>query len=539
MTTTAYHEREAAALRRELVEKFGDAALHHLWTFAGWDDWKAEGDRMVSPSGKRKLKRETYERLKGAAKKAAPGRAVTDVTKVTGARTRAEGPLPPPPRSAEPAPITDEGAAALRGRLKELGVPVASVTRTVTPAVPPPAPMPSRGERTAAAVGKAVGGFGGAVAGGLAGSAAGPLGTLVGAGLGALGGYHMGKRAAAGVDADEADNVGRSVRFSPNPDGTVTTTVRNRRGAVLSQETGHPEEEPSPTPAETRHDDAAEKRDTARFGARAAKILRGAGRALKWLLLTGIPKGALIAGNAVLGGAAGGAVGGPLGALVGAGVGAMGGAGMAGIRTIPNRRELKRAIGGAIKYGGRAIGLGSGVALGSTLGAFGAGKGAAVGGAAGGVPGAVLGAGVGGAGGMIAGATAGGMAYENIRDGSDVAAKEARLSLAKPGARARWERADAARKAKRDADVAAVYGRGHGFAEADPLAGFPPAAVALLRVRLAQAARRMGRPVAPVPDAVIRKALELAAKEAGADTMAESPLRRAGRAAERLSRVRP
>lgn len=76
-----------------------DHALHTLklfaervWdAFAGFDDWKQQGDRMVSPSGKRKLTLAAFQRLKGR-KKAAP----------------ATGPKPKAPKGAKGGPRPGE-----------------------------------------------------------------------------------------------------------------------------------------------------------------------------------------------------------------------------------------------------------------------------------------------------------------------------------------------------------------------------------------------------------------------------------------------
>ena len=55
-----------ADLSREIVHVFGDD-VHYF----GWDDWRPQGDLMVSPGG-RKLKRANWERLKAASKGKAP-----------------------------------------------------------------------------------------------------------------------------------------------------------------------------------------------------------------------------------------------------------------------------------------------------------------------------------------------------------------------------------------------------------------------------------------------------------------------------------
>jgi SPP1 gp7 family putative phage head morphogenesis protein len=80
-----------AASRESVPARHSEFDVH---AFA-WEDWKPDGELMVSPGG-RKLRRETWERLKGKAGPAAAGRKpakeVTDITRVRQARTRAQGP---------------------------------------------------------------------------------------------------------------------------------------------------------------------------------------------------------------------------------------------------------------------------------------------------------------------------------------------------------------------------------------------------------------------------------------------------------------
>jgi hypothetical protein len=80
--------------------------------FAGWGDWKQVGDRMVSPSGKRKLTLEVFQRLStaraGGAPAAATGKAVSAPAKTPSKRT---------PASKAPASPTSFGADALAARI--------------------------------------------------------------------------------------------------------------------------------------------------------------------------------------------------------------------------------------------------------------------------------------------------------------------------------------------------------------------------------------------------------------------------------------
>jgi hypothetical protein len=65
--------------------------LVHLF---GWDDWRAEGDRMVSPGG-RKLPRATWERLKAKSPKEPPKKAAPSTPKAAPAKPAAK-PAPAP-----------------------------------------------------------------------------------------------------------------------------------------------------------------------------------------------------------------------------------------------------------------------------------------------------------------------------------------------------------------------------------------------------------------------------------------------------------
>lgn len=91
---------------------------------------------------------------------------------------------------------------------------------------------------------------------------------------------------------------------------------------------------PPPTPAETAHLDAAQAKDTARFGPRGASILRRAAEAVRGLLTLG----GLVTG-AGIGATVGTAVGGPLGLALGTAIGG-GLGGLAGSRVVGDGRSV-------------------------------------------------------------------------------------------------------------------------------------------------------------------------------------------------------
>lgn len=231
-------------MERQDAEQF--SAVHDF----AWDDWKPQGDFMVSPSGKRKLRRESWERLKSRGKKGTPPKPADAAKPAESPKPppAAEAPKPPPPESSHPAPPAGPppappGATATartgttprgtRVTLKPLrqfrpmapGDPaVESATKLPPAPPPPPATTPAEkahfeaakkadevkyGPRAAGVLSRAaeaVRGFltlggltGGAYLGGKIGALAGgplglALGTAIGGGVGALAG-----RAWAGI----------------------------------------------------------------------------------------------------------------------------------------------------------------------------------------------------------------------------------------------------------------------------------------------------------------------------------------------------
>lgn len=261
---------------------------------------------------------------------------------------------------------------------------------------------------------------------------------------------------------------------------------------------------PPASPAETKAIAGHVARDTRRYGPRAARALQAAAAAVRGLFtLSGLSLGTAV--GATVGTALGGPLGTALGVAVGGGLGGLAGskarlpgslgraergqlapADTAGYTALGPRLAVqarKVARGVAPRVAGAmaaAPALGAGIAAGLAGPAIGGAVAGPIGSTAGLIGGVALG---------IQGGDAAGRAYD--RTSRQVRARMATSAAAKR---------QAARRESR------------GFAEVFAEAGLPMNAVALVKVRLMLAARKAGVTLPPIPDDVVAKALELAAK---------------------------
>ncbi len=330
----------------------------------------------------------------------------------------------------------------------------------------------------------------------LGGAALGSLAGPVGAAVGGLAGYGVGK-VIDWATASPAQKAKAVVAAKTNPPKPAAPAKPNTGAEWAQKPVELGGQSPPPPPAATKHLDEAKVADTAKYGGQAASILHRTGVVLLRFFLKGL--GA--AGGAAIGAAAGfGLSGGnPIGAIAG---GLAGGAlGANSLTPMPNLSKNRvRAMGR--KVARAVVPRAAGVAAAAPLAGLGAGGGLAMGAA--GMP--IVGAGLGAP-----------LAAGGVEMGLGVSAAVRRRMATS---------AVSKRKAKRQND-----GYSESFAE-----GLPPDAVPLLKARVIAAAKAAGIDLGDVPDEVIAQALAMANQDADAAVMSEC-FREARRAAKNLTQL--